>query len=192
MVVPWVADLAGDAERLTHAHHLLSQAYGDMNDWTLTLSDSMPGRAQVASAMPSALLAGLMTEATASGSRLVSAQPQLITAFNSAAPRLPHAGCWFVSVDDGSLCAAHVMANGWDRVHAVRIGNDWSAELRRLRLFGRIATESQREERVFVHAPVWMRPAANESEDGLEWLQESAPADTGTVSQLTWLQAHHL
>jgi hypothetical protein len=136
------------------------------------------------------LLAALIAEIAASGSRLVSTQPQLIASFNQAAVRLPQAGCWFVSVDEGSLAAAHVTPHGWDRVHAIRIGADWSAELRRLRLFGRIAGGHGHEERVFVHAPVWLRPAANDVDDGLDWLEESSPADGSTASQLAWLQAH--
>ena len=192
MIVPWQASLYGDAERMVHARHLLAGMYGDMDDWTPTLSEAMPGRAQVATALPSALLAGLMTAIESSGGRLISLQPQLITAFNRASPQLPGTGCWFVSVDEGSLAAAHVTPNGWDRVHAVRIGNDWSAELRRLRLFGRIATGGTADERVFVCAPLWLRPAANDGDDGLEWLEEEQPAGGGTVAQLAWLQAHHV
>jgi hypothetical protein len=190
MIVPWVADLNDEAERLTHARHLLSQAYGEMDDWILTLSDAVPGRSLIATALPGALLTGLMADVAASGNRLISTQPQLATAFNTAAPRLPGGPFWFVSVNEGSLAAAHVTSNGWDRVHAVRIGSDWSAELRRLRLFGRIACSNQGEERVFVHAPVWLRPASNEGDDGLEWLDEDSPSDNTTVSQLAWLQAH--
>lgn len=192
MIVPWVAELDDEAERLTHARHLLGQAYGEMDDWVITLSDTVPGRPLVATALPSALLTGLMADVAASANRLVSTQPQLAAAFNVASPRLPQTPFWFVSVNEGSLAAAHVTANAWDRVHAVRIGSDWSAELRRLRLFGRIASGDQSEERVFVHAPVWLRPAANDKQDGLEWLHEDSPADNSTVSQLAWLQAHNV
>ncbi len=192
MIVPWVADLTDEAERLTHARHLLSQAYGEMDDWIVTLSGVVPGRPQIATALPGALLTGLMKDIAASGNHLISTQPQLVTAFNAAAPRLPRTPCWFVSVNEGSLAAAHVTTNGWDRVHAVRIGSDWSAELRRLRLFGRIASSNESEERVFVHAPVWLRPASNDGNDGLEWLQEDSPCDSTTISQLAWLQAHNV
>jgi hypothetical protein len=192
MVVPWVPDLNDETERITHARHLLSQAYGEMDDWILTLGDAAPGKPVIATALPGALLTGLMADVDASGNHLISTQPHLAAAFNAAAPRLPRAPFWFVSVNEGSLAAAHVTADGWDRVHAVRIGNDWNAELRRLRLFGRFASGNQSEEHVFVHAPVWLRPAANEHEDGLQWLNEDSPSDNTTVSQLTWLQAHNV
>jgi hypothetical protein len=190
MVVPWLPELTDEAECLAHARELLSSAYGEMADWVVCLGDGLPGRPRVATAMPGALLAGLLSEAQAAGSRVISVQPQLLTAFNSSAPRLPRDSFWFVCVSDGSLAAAHITGGGWQRVHTLRIGSEWSAELRRLRLFGQIAGGNQHE-KVFVHAPVWLRPAANEGDDGLEWLNEDSPIDSSTISQVAWLQAHN-
>lgn len=190
IIVPWDAGLQGEGERTTHALHLLTQAYGDMEDWSLTLSESPAMQSRVASAIPTSLLSALSDEILVSNSRLVSVQPRLIAAFNQAAPRLPRTQCWFVAVDEGSLSAAHITAQGWDRVHGIRIGSDWNTELNRLRLFGRLVGGNDIEERVFVDAPVWLRPAANDSVDGLEWLETNEPADRTTAAQLAWLQAH--
>lgn len=189
MIVPWEPDLKDEAERVIHARHLLAQAYGDMEDWTLTLSEAAAMQCRVATAIPTALLSSLASEFAASGSRVVSTQPRLIAAFNQAAPRLPQAACWFVAVDDGSLAAAHATPQGWDRVHAIRIGSDWNTELKRLRLFGRMVGGHENEERVFVDAPAWLRPAANDGDDGLEWLEVNDPPDRSTAAQLAWLQA---
>jgi len=189
MIVPWEPDLKDDTERLAHARHLLAQAYGDMEDWALTLSDAAAMRNRVATAMPTSLLTALVGDFAATGSRVVSVQPRLIAAFNQAAQRLPLAACWFVAVDDGSLAAAHATPQGWDRVHAIRIGSDWNTELKRLRLFGRIVGGHGNEERVFVDAPAWLRPAANDGDDGLEWLEGSDQPDRSTSAQLAWLQA---
>jgi hypothetical protein len=146
-------------------------------------------RCRVATAIPTTLLSSLASEFAASGSRVVSTQPRLIAAFNQAAPRLPQAACWFVAVDDGSLAAAHATPQGWDRVHAIRIGSDWNTELKRLRLFGRMVGGHENEERVFVDAPAWLRPAANDGDDRLEWLEVIDPPDQSTAAQLAWLQA---
>lgn len=190
MIVPPEQGLENEAERVAHARHLLSQAFGDMSEWTLTLSDEFPAQGRVASAIPTALLSGLTQEVAASGSRVISAQPRLIAAFNQAAMRLPTAACWFVAVDDGSLAAAHVTPLGWDRVHTIRIGTDWNAELKRLRLFGRIVGGQDNEEKVFVDAPVWLRAPTSAEDDSLVWLEEGDPSGRSTAAQLAWLQAH--
>lgn len=190
LIVPWEPGLKDDAERGIHARHLLSQAYGDMDDWTVTLSDAFAAQGRLATAIPTGLLSGVVNEAAAAGSRVISAQPRLIAAYNQAAARLPAHACWFVAVDDGSLAAAFVTPQGWDRVHAIRIGADWSTELRRLRLFGRMVGGHGNDARVFVDAPVWLRPAANEGDDGLEWLEPDDVPDRSTSAQLAWLQAN--
>lgn len=190
LIVPDESRLTNDAERVTHARHLLSQAYGDMEEWTLTLCDHSAAQGRLATALPTPLLAGLIDAAAAAGSRLISAQPRLVAAYNQAASRLTAASCWFVVVDDGSLAAAHVTPRGWDRVHAIRIGSDWSTELRRLRMFGRMVGGQGNDEKVFVDAPVWLRPAANDGRDDLEWLELDAPVDRSTAAQLAWVQAN--
>jgi hypothetical protein len=189
LIVPDDNRLTNDAERMMHARHLLSQAYGDMEEWTLTLCNSCAAQGRLATAIPTALLTALVDEAAAAGGRLISAQPRLVAAYNQSAARLAAASCWFVAVDDGSLAAAHVTPRGWDRVHAIRIGSDWSTELRRLRMFGRMIDGQGNDEKVFVDAPTWLRPAANDGDDGLEWLALDAPADRSTTAQLAWLQA---
>ncbi len=174
-VVPAVAGLDRTHERQVYARHWLAQTYGELgDDWQVALGESLPSRPFVASALPTALVAGLAELAAATGVPLLSVQPQLVVAYNRWRSRLPDSG-WLVTLDEGCLAAAQLAPHGWERVHTVRIGADWSAELRRLRAFGRL-TAGASTQRVFVDAPRWLRAVALPvQEDGLEWLEDERP-----------------
>jgi hypothetical protein len=107
-------------------------------------------------------------------------QPQLIAAFNGWRGKLPNTDGLFVTLEEGSLAAAHFTATGWDRVRSVRIGDDWEIELKRLQTFGRLARTSPAEGAVYVDAPGWLRNKANGSNDDVEWLDDE-PAQGGAV-----------
>ncbi len=174
-VVPAVEGLERTGERLVYARHWLAQTYGEMgDDWQLAVGEGLPSRPFVASALPSALLASLQEVAAGAGVKLLSVKPQLVVAYERWRKRLPDNG-WLVTLDEGCLSAAQLAPHGWDRVHTVRIGADWSAELRRLRAFGRL-TVGASAPRVFVDAPRWLRAVAPEVDDGgLEWLEDEQP-----------------
>jgi hypothetical protein len=190
-MVPWAAALSGDAERMTHARHVLADIYGDVvNQWKLTLSDSPPGNAQVACALPAALLEDLQLLLTRHRLTLVSLQPQLVSAFNHWRDKLPDGGAWFVSIEQGTLAAARIGTGGWwDRVHSVRIGADWAVELRRLQTFGRLANNSVQEGNVYVDVPAGLRIAAGASASDLVWLEEDLAGDS-TAGKIEFARRH--
>ncbi len=180
-IVPWSEEVRTYAERLTRARYALEDVYGDLvAGWTVSLSDSAPGTAPIASAVPTALLAELRDLIEHRGLRVVSLQPQLIAAFNRWRGSLPASGAWFVSIEEGSLAAARLAHGSWDRVHVVRIGRDWQVELKRLQTFGRLASARPDEGRVYVDAPAELRYAAGVDDRGLEWLGADATPDTTT------------
>jgi hypothetical protein len=188
--VPWSAALSGEAERLTHARHVLTGIYGDVvSQWTITLSDSRPGSAQVACALPTALLEELQLILARHKLPLASLQPQLISAYNHWRTSLPDGGAWFVSIEQGTLAAARLVPGGWDRVHSVRIGADWAVELRRLQTFGRLASTSTQEGHVYVDAPAGLRIAAGSTSAELVWLEEDRAGDS-TAGKLEFLRRH--
>ena len=188
--VPYAAALSGEAERLTHARHVLTGIYGEIvSQWTVTLSDSRPGAAQVACAVPAALIEELQLILTRHQLPLKSLQPQLISAYNHWRASLPDGGAWFVSIEQGTLAAARLVPGGWDRVHSVRIGADWAVELRRLQTFGRLANNSSQEGRVYVDAPAGLRIAAGPSGTELIWLEEERAGDS-TAGKLEFLRRH--
>jgi hypothetical protein len=179
-MVPWSDALTDQEERLQHARYCLGKTYGDVvTQWTVTLNEAPPGVPQVACAIPTDLLEGILRLTQPRGLRVKSVQPQLIAAFNGWRARLPKGGAWFVTLEEGSLAAAHFTANGWDRVRAVRIGSDWEVELKRLQTFGRLASETAAEGRVYVDAPLWLRQKAGGGEATFEWLGNDAGDDAG-------------
>jgi hypothetical protein len=188
-VVPWSDALSSAAERMAHARELMSGIFGDaMTDWTLSLSEAPPGASCLASAMPSALLESLREMTARHGQKLASVQPQLIAAYNSWRHVLPAGdAAWFVTVEEGSLAALRMCADGIDRVHAVRIGPDWGRELKRLQTFGRLASASPTDGRVYVDLPAALRTLRPENSADLEWLDDANPPLT-TLHQLEHLR----
>lgn len=189
-VVPWVAALSSGDERLAHGRQILAGLYGEaVAGWDVRISDAPPGATRIACAVPPELLARLQAAATASGSTLLSLQPQLIAAYETWRQFLPPANAWFVSIEQGSMAAARMGRNGWDRVHGVRIDADWLRELKRLQTFSRLASHNPQDGRVYVDAPhAWREVAAGTPAgvDGgaLEWLEEP-PGPLTTLQRLS-------
>jgi hypothetical protein len=180
-VVPWPATRLDAAGRLTHARYVLGDAHGAaVADWAVTLADAPPGRANVACAVPAALRGALDETLAPARLTLVSLQPRLVVAFNAWRRRLPADDAWFVSVDDGALCAVHLAGGAWDRVHVERLSSRWAVELARLLTFCRLTGGPREGPRVFVDAPAWMRTGAAAGA-GVEWLARNeegeAPAE---------------
>lgn len=180
-IVPWTAALNSSEERLVHGRQLLASAYGEaVASWDVRVSEAPPGTTRVACAVPAELVAALRAVCTAHGASLLSLQPQLIAAYETWRPSLPPSNAWFVSVEQGSMAAARLGRNGWDRVHVVRIGAEWLRELRRLQTFSRLASHNPQEGRVYVDAPhAWREVAAGTASatadaGALEWLEEPA------------------
>lgn len=184
-VVPWSDALSSNGERLSHARELMSGVFGsEMSDWTVSLSEAPPGSSRLASAVPTALLQALRDSAYRHRQKLVSVQPQLIAAYNTWRHLLPgDTAAWFVTVEEGSLAALRMCGEGIDRVHAVRIGLDWGRELRRLQTFGRLASASPSDGRVYVDLPAALRSLRPEGSADLEWLDEQNSPLT-TIHQL--------
>jgi hypothetical protein len=179
VVVPWSAEVASADERLAHARQLLASTYGDaVSGWTVRLSDAPPHCARVACTAPTELLDAVRDLCAKHKAKLASLQPQLIAAHENWRHCLPASGAWFVTVGDGTLAAARLTASGWDRVHSVRIGNDWARDLNRLQTFGRLASVNPEEGKVYVDAPQAWREVAGPAGRDLFWLEEERASTT--------------
>ncbi len=171
-IVPWAAALNSAAERTAHARQLLVSAYGEaVQDWELRLSDAPPETPRVACAIPTELLLQIRTLLMSHRIRLVSLQSQLTFAYENWRHCLPASGAWFVTIGEGTLAAARLHQRCWDRVHTVRIGQDWARELRRLQTFGRLASVNPAEGAVYVDAPQAWREVAGDAVQNLHWLE---------------------
>lgn len=172
-IVPWIADLDSTEERQAFARQLLTSMYGDVvSAWDVQLSDAPPTVPRLACTLPADLTAAVRTLCAKHAVKLASLQPQLIATYDTWRNMLPPVGAWFVSIGDGTLAAARVAETGWDRVHSVRIGPDWTRELRRLQTFGRLASQNPEEGHVYVDAPYAWREVAGEAGRELHWLEE--------------------
>jgi hypothetical protein len=183
-LVPWTSELNSADEQLSHARQVLVRLYGNsMNDWKICVSQAPPGCARVACAMPEQLLAATRDVHQRHGMKLISLQPQLLAAYNNWRGQLPAAGAWFVTIGEGTLAAARVGLKCWDRIHNVRIGSDWTRDLKRLQVFGRLASSRPEEGQVYVDAPAAWREVAGPAAKDLHWLEE----DVRSVSTLQQL-----
>lgn len=188
-IVPW-AERLNATERHAHAWHVMEQAFGEsmQDNWRLALTDTGAGQPRLACAMPAMLHDALFESCRRAKLRVRSLQPQLVAAYNCASRDIGSRAGWFVSVASGTLSAAQFGPRGWSQVRALRIGNDWSAELQRLRRFGRLTAQSAEDSRVFVDAPAWLQHMAGAGVEGLEIL--ATPADSASRGTLQWLLAH--
>jgi hypothetical protein len=183
-VVPWTSELRSSEEQVSHARQVLVRLYGNaMSDWRVCLSQAPPGCARVACAMPEHLLAAAHDVHSRHGMRLTSLQPQLLAAYNNWRRRLPASGAWFVTIGEGTLAAARLGSKAWDRIHNVRIGSDWTKDLKRLQVFGRLASSRPDEGQVYVDAPAAWREVAGSTAKDLHWLEEDVHSVT-TLQQL--------
>src|SRR5260370_11642900 len=80
-IVPWAAALNSAQERLAHGRQLLTSLYGEaVAAWDLSISEAPPQATRGVCAVPGALLTSLRAACLASGSHLLSPQPQLVAA----------------------------------------------------------------------------------------------------------------
>jgi hypothetical protein len=183
-LVPWAAELRSADEQASHARQVMVRLYGNaVTDWEICLSQSPPGKPRVACAMPAELLLAVRELRARRGIKLTSLQPQLLAAYDNWRHRLPASGAWFVTIGEGTLAAARLGRGAWDRIHSLRIGCDWTSDLRRLQTFGRLASARPDEGHVYVDAPTEWRKKSGPVAKDLHWLEEdSSPATT--LSQL--------
>jgi hypothetical protein len=179
-LVPWKPNLRSAVDRAAHARQIFVSTYGDaLGGWEIRLSDAPPQAARVACAIPPELLGDLRATASRHQLSLLSVTSQLLVAYATWRHCLPASGAWFVTIGDGTLAAARLGKRAWDRVHAVRIGHDWTRELKRLQTFGRLASTNPADGAVYVDAPAAWREVAGGAGQDLHWLEGQPPrADT--------------
>jgi len=170
--VPWVDDLGGEEERLAYARHCFTQLYGErVGRWTVRLSEDRYGMAQLASAVDPELLDALMTTVRGASLRLVSLQPAFMAAFNHCRDSLTADPYWFVHIEPGRACLAHVVGGTWAGVRGMRLGAEWTTDLCII-----LAREQLMQEGPVVDSKIYVY----------------APAYTPTLVSGEWLSAHGL
>jgi len=183
-LVPWSTQLRSADEQASHARQVMVRLYGNaVSEWEICLSQTPPGHARVACAIPPELLLTVRELRARHRMKLTSLQPHLLAAYDNWRHRLPASGAWFVTIGEGTLAAARLGSKAWDRIHSVRIGSDWTRDLKRLQTFGRLACASPEEGHVYVDAPLEWRKEAGPVGKDLHWLEDDSRL-TSTLHQL--------
>lgn len=130
VLVPWNADLGGEAEEQAMARHYFRNAYGEVAEhWDIRLSPGKAGAPMLASAVDRRLPEALRAVFDKAGVTLKSIQPHLMDAYNACRRHIRGDCAWFGVVERGNLCLALLQRDRWSSLRSMRIGEDWQAEL---------------------------------------------------------------
>jgi hypothetical protein len=180
-LLPWSPELGRDAERLAHARLVLSKTHGEKaSEWTVSVSEAIPGSPSIVSALPTALIEELASISAACRLKLISLQPHLIVAYNSWRKNLGKPTAWFALVDDGLLSAMHITDGRCDGIRSVRCSADWDVEMQRMQSMWRLARGHKAAGPVYADVPLRLRKQVQPDNDDLVFLDtRRAPQHAG-------------
>jgi hypothetical protein len=114
-VVPWSEGLDTPEEEDAYVRHHFAKVYGERSrDWELRASEGAPGAPRLASAVDRRLVEEIKAAFPDGGkAKLVSLQPQLMSAFNQWRASIPAEGAWLVLAEPGRACVALHGKSGW-------------------------------------------------------------------------------
>lgn len=131
-LVPWSAELSGDAEEEAYVRHHFVRVYGDRaKAWSFRASPAPGAAPRLASAIDANLLAALRSAFAKKRAKLVSVQPALMALFNRARSAVPASGAWLVMAEPDRACIALHAAGRWQAVSNAR--GEWLPLLERER-----------------------------------------------------------
>lgn len=110
--------------------HAFERTHGDATrEWDIRLSDALPGRSALASAMDSELLTALREAVGSSGGQLVSIQPYLMAAFNRMVKATSGNRGVFVMAEPERICQLAWKDGGWCAVQQSHAVQSWANTL---------------------------------------------------------------
>lgn len=131
-LVPWSAELSGDAEEEAYVRHHFVRVYGDRaKAWSFRASPAPGAAPRLASAIDANLLAALRSAFAKKRAKLVSVQPALMAVFNRARSAIPASGAWLVMAEPDRACIALHSGGRWQAVSNGR--GEWLPLLERER-----------------------------------------------------------
>jgi hypothetical protein len=128
-LIPWSDALGTPAEEEAYVRHHFAKVHGERaKGWAVRASESRAGAPRLASAIDRALLEALRAALAAGGkAKLVSVQPELMSAFNQCRGAIPADGAWLVLAEPERACVALHAAGAWQAV--VNGKGEWRALL---------------------------------------------------------------
>lgn len=125
-VLPWNRALTGEEEERIFLDHRFRQLYGEARaGWHIRCERAPAGRARLASAIDTGLVAGLGTLLRSCGVTHYSAVPALADTLHRYRNRLDQSSAWLVSHDGDSLCLARWHDWQWMAARSLRADGDW-------------------------------------------------------------------
>jgi hypothetical protein len=129
-LLAWNAALKTEEQWQALARHRLGAVYGAAAaDWDLRLAETAAQGPRLACAADRALIGELAAVVAAAGTRLVSVQPFLVTAFNRIRGSIGQGSCWLVIEEPGRVGLAFIRRGTWVAIRSRRVGADWRAHL---------------------------------------------------------------
>lgn len=182
-LIPWSEQITSPDELERYARLHFEEIYGARADsWVLRLSPEAAGRPRLAVAIERGLLARMQAAVAASGLRLQSVQPYLMTAFNHFAKSLPQEDFVFLLAEPGRSSLLVFRDGGWTGVRSTAAGDSDSALdallARESLLQGLGAAEPLA---LYVHAPGRANCAPEAAGLQLRTLDLALPLDPGAV-----------
>jgi hypothetical protein len=122
LLVPHAESAGSDEEKLALARFHFSKVHGDVaQDWDIRLSPASGSAPSVASAVDMTLITAIRTcLPEAAPAHLVSVQPWLMAALNTARGRIPQDGAWLLLIEDDRTCLALTDGNAIAAVRNVK------------------------------------------------------------------------
>ena len=171
-ILPWSADIKTSAEREQYARVVLRNVFGDLvDDWTLCLNEAIPLQPCVIGAIETDFLSEIRRMVEEMGHALKTVNPRLVVAYNGRRKQIPCDTAWFASFADGSLAALHLSDGVCDGVRSMRVTNNVEAELRRLRMLGKLAKNHPGLGNIYIDSAVSAHKSRVD-EEGLVWIKE--------------------
>jgi len=125
-LLPWNGALKGDAEWLALAQQRFGALHGARAaEWDVKVTVTAPQGARLACAVERELVETVAAAFAASGVKLVSAQPFLVTAFNRIRSTVGNGSCWIVVEERGRLTLALIQRGAWLAIRARRSDERW-------------------------------------------------------------------